>query len=351
MKDFDIGTFNTQGCKASEKRYSIARDASKYNISILGLTETHVEEQYVEEITIDKQTYNIYHNGIEGKNKFSGVGILMKSDIEARVERITDRICTAEIELQQSNKVFIIVAYAPTLKGTEENPNVREEFYDALNKVTKEINKVDMMMIILGDFSAKTGSGYRNDPDTMGKYGKGKLNSSGKCLLDYAKENELYLTNTTFKHKMCHRTTWICPQRNGNHNHHDCAIRRNPYRNQIDYVLTKTKHKEFVNDSISYNGFETSSDHKLLKAKFQIKWYKTKINQPKIIKPNLQKLKEQGKIKEYKEKVSQETQTSEKPESTNEKWLYLPEILKNQQMKSWETRQVLINRKYTEIQK
>ena len=80
----------TQGCKTSEKRYSIARD----DISILGLSETHVEEQYIEEITIDKQTYNIYHNGIEGKNKFSGVGILMKSDIEARVERITDRICT-----------------------------------------------------------------------------------------------------------------------------------------------------------------------------------------------------------------------------------------------------------------
>ena len=118
------------------------------------------------------------------------------------------------------------------------------------------------------------------------------------------------------------------PQRNGNQNHHDGTIRRNPYRNQIDYVLTKTKHKEFVNDSRSYNGFETSSDHKLLKAKFQIKWYKTKTNQPKVIKPNIQKLKEQGKLKEYKEKVSQETQTSEKPESTNEKWSYLAEILK-----------------------
>ena len=198
MKDFDIGTFNTQGCKTSEKRYSIARDASKYNISILGLTETHVEEQYIEVITIDNQTYNIYHNGIEGKNKFSGVGILLKSDIEARVERITDRICTAEIELQQSNNVFVIVAYAPTLKVSEENPNVREEFYDAL--MTKELNKRRHILIILGDFNAKTGSGYRDYPDTMGKYGKGKLNSSGKCLLDYAKENELYLTNTTFKH-------------------------------------------------------------------------------------------------------------------------------------------------------
>ena len=58
-------------------------------------------------------------------------------------------------------------------------------------------------MIILGDFNAKkTGSGYRDYPDTMGKYGKGKLNGSGKCLLDYAKENELDLTNTTFKHKI-----------------------------------------------------------------------------------------------------------------------------------------------------
>ena len=85
------------------------------------------------------------------------------------------------------------------------------------------------------------------------------------------------------------------PQRNGNHNHRDGTIRRNPYRNQIDYVLTKTKHKEFVNESRPYNGFETSPDHKLLKAKFQIKWYKTKTNQPKVIKPNLQMVQNQNK--------------------------------------------------------
>ena len=42
MKDFDIGTFNTQGCKTSEKRYSIARDASKYNISLLGLVKRNI---------------------------------------------------------------------------------------------------------------------------------------------------------------------------------------------------------------------------------------------------------------------------------------------------------------------
>ena len=67
------------------------------------------------------------------------------------------------------------------------------------------------------------------------------LNSSGEHLLEYAKKYDLVLTNTTFNHKICHRTTWTAPQRNADHHHYDGTIRRNPYRNQIDYILTKVK--------------------------------------------------------------------------------------------------------------
>ena len=52
------------------------------------------------------------------------------------------------------------------------------------------------------------------DPNNIGKYGKGLMNSNGEYLLEYAKEFDLYLTNTTFPHRMSHRTTWIGPQRN-----------------------------------------------------------------------------------------------------------------------------------------
>ena len=43
-------------------------DANKYNIQEMGLTETHIKKQDLEEITVNNKKYIIYYNGIEGKN-------------------------------------------------------------------------------------------------------------------------------------------------------------------------------------------------------------------------------------------------------------------------------------------
>ena len=90
-------------------------------------------------------------------------------------------------------------------------------------------------IILAGDFNAKTGSGWNEFRENIGKYGKGLMNSSGRRLLEMCKKNNLYITNTTFKHKKSHRTTWSAPYRsfetwNG-------ELRRNPVRNQIDYII------------------------------------------------------------------------------------------------------------------
>ena len=99
----------------------------------------------------------------------------------------------------------------------------------------------------------------------MGKFGKGHLNSNGEWLLDYTKENDLVLTNTLFQDKLAHRTTWTCAERINPHNFADGTIRRNPYRNQIDYVMTKLIHKQLIADSRSYSGISTSTDTSLSK--------------------------------------------------------------------------------------
>ena len=90
-------------------------------------------------------------------------------------------------------------------------------------------------MITIGDFNAKTGTGKNKYLENIRKYGKGKLNTNGSCLLENAKENDMILTNTMFHHKMCHRTTWTAPDRTTDHNQYDGNPRRNPYRNQIDH--------------------------------------------------------------------------------------------------------------------
>ena len=104
------------------------------------------------------------------------------------------------------------------------------------------------MLLVLGDFHAKTGSGHRIYPGNIGKFGKGHVNSNGECLLEYAKENDLILTNTLIQHQLAHRTTWTCAERINPYHSADGTIRRNPCRNQIDYSQISAKQKKLRGD-------------------------------------------------------------------------------------------------------
>ena len=63
----------------------------------------------------------------------------------------------------------------------------------------------------------------------MGKFGRAKANRNGEYLLEFAKKknNQLILTNTSFRQKMSQIPTWTA-----NFNH---AETNKPVRNQIDY--------------------------------------------------------------------------------------------------------------------
>ena len=97
----------------------------------------------------------------------------------------------------------------------------------------------------------------------MGKYGKGEVNTNRYALLELAKSNNLKLTNTFFRHRSAHITTWESPERTQDFtDSRSGTVRKNPYRNQVDYVLIKNRQDIRVTDSRSYGGINTKSDHK-----------------------------------------------------------------------------------------
>ena len=51
------------------------------NIQAIGLTETHIKESIIKQARGNKK-YTAYHNGIEGMNKYLGVGILIQEEEE-----------------------------------------------------------------------------------------------------------------------------------------------------------------------------------------------------------------------------------------------------------------------------
>ena len=99
------------------------------------------------------------------------------------------------------------------MKTSEENPELREDFYETIESIIDKTPKRDVI-ILAGNFNTKTGSGWNDFKDNMGKYGKGLINISGRRLLEMRKNKNLYITNTTFNHKKSHITTWTAPHRN-----------------------------------------------------------------------------------------------------------------------------------------
>ena len=125
---------------------------------------------------------------------------------------------------------------------------MKADYYEEFESVLNNISKRDIC-IIGGDMNAKTGLGHKEFPAVIGRYGKGEMNSSGRALAEMLMRNDMILGNTMFKHKMAHRTTWEGPQGKNPHKNKDGETRRNPYRNQIDYIRMRKSHKMFLSNA------------------------------------------------------------------------------------------------------
>ena len=233
-----VGSLNVRGIRKTSDQTVLADDMQRYKVDILGVQERHLKGSGVINIrsSDNKDEYKLYYTGPQD-NKHHGVGILAKKDLLAEYKKISDRTCMATIWLEgQRRKLHFISTYAPTLQVSEKHENIREEYYSDLSKAMKEIKNRNMV-IIAGDMNAKTGSGYKDFQECMGRYGKGEMNSNGEHLIEFVLQHELFLSNTKFPHKMCHRTTWTCPERKNEFKDKNGEVRRNPYRNQIDYIM------------------------------------------------------------------------------------------------------------------
>ena len=125
----------------------------------------------------------------------------------------------------------LIQIYAPTSQHNEE----QEDFYDHLQSLLDTISDKEIC-ILMGDINAKVG--ISAEPNTgIGPFGLGIRNETGNRLTEFCSVNSLILCNTFYKYHPRQRYTWISPDLT----HH----------NQIDYIATRKKWKDCVNDSKS----------------------------------------------------------------------------------------------------
>ena len=110
---------------------------------------------------------------------------------------MSERICTGRFTLG-GKTVNVISGYAPTLKICEAQPYIRENFYSQLEKTIRNVPKHNILVVV-GDFNAKTGTGHCLYPENVGKFGKGTLNSSGEVLLELLSTQDLVISNSLFQ--------------------------------------------------------------------------------------------------------------------------------------------------------
>lgn len=193
-----------KGRGGETKRHHIAEDMPRYQVDVLALQETHLGGDGQEEIeTLDcKSRYMIYHSTTVTNQTRAGTAIVVKKGINVTFKSISDRVCRMKIKVNNNYTLTIINAYTPTLPVSEKDPAKRHDFYNELETLVRTISKRDTL-VITGYFNAKTGNAcWREYPNNIGKYGKGKVNCNGKELLEFCNRQHLILANTLFRQKM-----------------------------------------------------------------------------------------------------------------------------------------------------
>ena len=257
---------------------------------------------------VSTKTFNNIHRliSLKSESKYYGNGFFILKEWRNNIHRcwkISDRIAVLQLSVEEGvyekevkdSKVIIrkIEKFTSTLKGTKlkvkfkkiipkdlitiinvyaphtqrllENINELDELYTDLGNVLNEF-KNKSQIYIAGDFNAKVGA--NGNEDCIGRYSRGTRNMSGQNFIEFCTINDLFITNTAFKHPARHITTWC-----GNRKYSRTNEIEKIY-NQIDYIVCTRKIKCCLVNARSYAGTVTSSDHRLVVTRFNIEKYK-----------------------------------------------------------------------------
>ena len=130
-------------------------------------------------------------------------------------------------------------------------------FYVQLDTILTAIHEIDKVFL-LGDFNARVGRSADVWTGVIGRHGVGNVNDNVILLLSKCAEHRLLITNTTFRMKDKHKTSWMHP--------------RSKHWHLIDYVITRQRDRADVLSTRAMAGSTAcSTDHRLIRAKVAIR--------------------------------------------------------------------------------
>ena len=256
-----FGTWNVCTLRGLGKTEHLAEEMKRYRLSILAVTETHLTGEG--EMLLDEESgYTMFFSGRQDGHSREGVGLALSPYARAAMRHhhaVSARILAAEF-LTQVGPLQVVVAYAPTNQGSEEE---KDQFYDELDCV---VTRGNGRVMVMGDFNASVSEKLHG---VVGIHGLEKTTSdNGERLVSFAGANSLCITNTFFPHKHIHQATWYPPD-----------SRRHP--SLKDYILVKQRMMPSILDTRVHRGGDMDSDHRLVIMSVRLKLKKKPTEQEK----------------------------------------------------------------------
>jgi hypothetical protein len=246
-----IATWNVRTLYQAGKLRQALHEMENYGVEIMGISEARWKG--VGEISVDR--YKIIYSGQDETTgeHMNGVAIILNNKVRDSLiswEPVNDRIITARINMKNNN-FTVVQCYAPTNVADIED---KEVFYSTLNRTMGSIPKEDIVLL-MGDFNAKVGTDNNGLEDIMGKNGIGEKNENGEMMVELCGLHQLKIGGTLFKHKNCHKITWVSPDKK--------------VQNQIDHICISEAWCNNLLDTRNKRGADIETDHYLVVAKIR----------------------------------------------------------------------------------
>ena len=249
---------DTTGGEGPRRKTAIlAHELERYSIDFAALSETRLSGEGSIIEGDSKDGYTIFWRGYaDGEPRQHGVGLAIKNShmesIDEEPHYHSPRLMTLRVPLAKGEHMKIICSYAPTLVADEEIIN---QFYEDLDNAIRRTDKNDKI-ILLGDFNARVGRRSDLWEGILGPHGTGNMNQNGLRLLSLCSEHNLVITNTLFKLKTKHKTSWMHP--------------RSKQWHLLDYIITRKSQTRETLVTRAMRGADCWTDHRLILAKMRL---------------------------------------------------------------------------------
>ena len=281
-----ICTWNVQTMYQTGKVENITREMIKYNIDVLGITESRwTGSGDFKHLSGMRILYSGHQDEALGHHQ--GVAFMLTSNAsKALISWLPHGPRIMEAYFKTSNKKInlrLILVYAPT---EDKDVDVKNDFYDQLDKVYREGHKKKDITMLIGDLNAKVGNNNENMEEVMGSHGLGSMNDNGDRLVSFCTEHKLVIGGTMFPHKKIHRATWKSPDQ--------------VTLNQIDHICISKKFRRSLLDVKVQRGADVNTDHFLLSSFVKLKLKQQQSIKNPRIKYNISALQDQDKLNSFK---------------------------------------------------